>query len=324
MVSNKKIAVVVNPHSAGGKTARQWPEIVQAVERRLGSVQPCFTEKKGDGIGITRELLREGYDLIIAAGGDGTVNEVANGFLENDRPVRADSCLGILPVGTGSDFRKTLGIDEGIEASIETLAADSPLLMDVGKVSFTGHDGSPCSRYFVNVASFGLGGEAATRSQNAARRLGGRAAFLWATFRTTLGYSGKKVRFMLDGSPLPKEYLVTHVALGNGEFQGGGMHPCPKAVLNDGLLDVTIIEYLNLFEIARDIHILYSEDVYAYRHPKVHQFRAKRIAAESNEPTHLEVDGEPLGRLPLETEILSRCLRVMVPAKSPLLRGGIR
>ena len=169
MVLNKKIAAVVNPHSAGGKTARQWPAIVQDVEKRLGSVQPCFTEKKGDAIGITRELLREGYDLIIAAGGDGTVNEVANGFLENDRPVSPQSCLGVLPLGTGGDFRRTLGIGAGTKAAIETLASGAPLLMDVGKASFTGHDGAPHCRYFTNVASFGIGGEAATRSIPAER-----------------------------------------------------------------------------------------------------------------------------------------------------------
>ena len=319
MVSNRKIAAVVNPHSAGGRTFRQWPELAQALEKRLGAIQPCFTERKGDAIGITRELLREGYDLIIAVGGDGTANEAANGFLENDRPVRGDACLGILPLGTGGDFRRTLGIDREVEAAIETLVSGVPLLMDVGKVSFTDHDSSPCSRYFVNVASFGMGGEAATRSRNAARRLGGRAAFLWAVFQTTLAFHGKKVRLTLDGSPMPREFFIANVALGNGRFHGGGMRPCPKAVLNDGWLEVTLIEYLNLFEITRDIHILYSEDVFAHHHPKVHQFRAQRIEAEATEPTHLEVDGEPLGKLPLEAIVLPECLRVMVPAGSRLL-----
>ncbi|MGE5326391.1 MAG: diacylglycerol/lipid kinase family protein [Deltaproteobacteria bacterium] len=317
MVSNRKIATVVNPHSAGGKTACQWSPIAQALEKRLGEIQTCLTEKKGDGISITRELLREGYDLIIAAGGDGTVNEVANGFLENDRPVRGEACLGILPLGTGGDFRRTLGINAGIEPAIETLASGSPLLMDVGKVSFTGHDGSPYSRYFVNVASFGLGGEAARRSRNAARRLGGRAAFLWAIFQTAFAYQGKEVRLTLDGSPL--EFFITNVALGNGEFHGGGMRPCPRAILNDGIFEVTVIEYLNLFQLARDVRILYSKDVFAYHHPKVHHFSVRRIKAEASEPTHLEVDGEPLGKLPLEATVLPNCLRVMVPAGSSLL-----
>lgn len=319
MASNRKVAAVINPHSAGDRTARQWPEISRALGKCLGAVQPCFTKRKGDGIGITRGLLGEGYDLIIAAGGDGTVNEVVNGFLENDRPVRPDSCLGILPLGTGSDFRRTLGTYTEIRPAIETLASGSPLLMDVGKVSFTSHEGLPSSRYFVNVASFGLGGEAARRSQNAARRLGARVGFLWATFGTMISYRGKRVRLILDGSPLPSGFLVSNIALGNGEFHGGGLHPCPKAILNDGWLEVTVIEYLNLFELARDIHILYSEDVAAYHHPKVHLFRAKRIEAEANEPTHLEVDGEPLGKLPLEATVLPTCLQVMVPAGSPLL-----
>jgi YegS/Rv2252/BmrU family lipid kinase len=318
MVSDRKIAAVVNPHSAGGKTARQWPEIRQEIEKRLGPFQQRFTSQPGDGTDLARALLREGCDLIIAAGGDGTVNEVANGFFENDRPLSPDTCLGILPLGTGGDFRRTLGIGAGIGPAIETLATGAPLLMDVGKVSFQGHDGAPRSRYFLNIAGFGLGGEVATRSKNAARRFGGRAAFLWATLRTTLGYRGKTVKLSLDGSP-PVMYFIAHVALGNGEYQGGGMHPCPKAILNDGLLDVTVIEYLNLFEIARDIHILYSEDVFAYNHPKVHYFRARSIKAEASEPTHVEVDGEPLGRLPLEATIVPACLRVRVPANSPLL-----
>ena len=319
MSLDRKIAAVVNPYSAGGRTARQWPEISRTLENRLGNIQTCFTEKKGDGIGIARELLREGYDLIIAVGGDGTANEVANGFLENDKPVRGEACFGILPLGTGGDFRRTLGIGAGIEPAIETLASGVPFQMDIGKVSFTGHDGSPNSRYFVNVASFGLGGEAATRSRNAARRLGGRAAFLWAVFRTTLAYQGKKVRFTMDGSRVPAEFLIANVALGNGGFHGGGMRPCPTAVLNDGWLEITVIEYLSLFEIARDIRILYSEDVFAHHHPKIHRFRARRMDAESNDSTHLEVDGEPLGRLPMEATVLPECLRVMVPAGSPLL-----
>lgn len=319
MAANRKIAAVVNPHSSGGKTARQWPAIQRALENRLGPFEARFTHQKGDGTNLARALLREGYDFIIAAGGDGTISEVANGFLENDEQTRLEARIGVISLGTGGDFRKTLGIGKGIDAAIDTLATGAPLLMDVGNISFQGYDGAPCSRYFVNIASCGIGGEVAARLENVTRRFGGRAAFLWATLRTTLGYRGKKVRLTLDGSPLPREYLVTHVALGNGEFQGGGMHPCPKAVLNDGLLDVTVIEYLNLFEIARDIHILYSEDVFAYHHPKVHSYRAKSIKAEASEPTSLEVDGEPLGQLPLEATVLPARLRMMVPANSPLL-----
>jgi YegS/Rv2252/BmrU family lipid kinase len=312
-----KIAVVVNPRSAGGKTARRWPEIAVALEARLGRVETRFTESGGGGTRVARQLLDEGYEYIVAAGGDGTINEVANAFLENDRPVRPEARLGILPLGTGGDFRRTLGIGAGIREIVETLATGVPLLMDVGKAQFCGQGGRTQSRYFVNIASFGMGGEVAARSQNAARALGGTMAYFWATFITFFAYRGKRVRLELDGEKLPSPFVITNVAIGNGEFHGGGMRPCPRAILNDGLLEVTVIDYLMMFELARDIRFLYSENV--YRHPKVHHFRARKVTAKGETPTKIEVDGEPLGRLPLQATILPQRLPVVVPPNSALL-----
>jgi YegS/Rv2252/BmrU family lipid kinase len=319
MSHKNRIAAVVNPHSAGGKAARRWPDLARALETRLGTITTRFTESNGGGMVLARELLREGYDFIVAAGGDGTVNEVANAFLENDQPLRPEARLGILPLGTGGDFRRTLGIGPGIQEALETLSDGVPMRIDVGKASYCGHDGQAGTRYFVNVASFGMGGEVAARSQNAARWLGGTATFLWATFRTFIGYRGRRVRLELDGSKLPAAFFIANVAVGDGEFHGGGMHPCPKAMLDDGVLEVTVIDYLGMLELARVIRILYSEDV--YRHPKVHHFQARRVAAEADEPTQLEVDGEPLGRLPFEAAVLPGRLTVMVPRLSPQLRG---
>jgi diacylglycerol kinase (ATP) len=315
MSRKDKIAVVVNPLSAGGKTARRWPEIARILEARLGPFTTRLTEASG-GTEPARELLRQGYDYIVAAGGDGTISQVANGFLDHNQPVRREARLGILPLGTGGDFRRTLGIGPKIADIVETLASGVSQPMDVGKAAFCGHDGASCTLYFVNVASFGMGGEVAARSQNAARALGGGAGFFWATFRTFVGYRGKRVRLELDGEKLPGEFLITHVAVGNGAFQGGGMHPCPRAVLDDGLLEVTVIDYLRMFELARDIRVLYSQDV--YRHPKVHHYRARRLVALADEPVQLELDGEPLGRLPFEATVLPARLNVVVPRTSPL------
>jgi YegS/Rv2252/BmrU family lipid kinase len=316
MPGKSKIAVIVNLRSAGGKTARRWPEISRILEARLGPFATRVTEASG-GTEPTRDLLRQGYDYIVAAGGDGTISQVANGFLDHDQPVRPEARLGILPLGTGGDFRRTLGIGPKIGDIVETLASGVSLRMDLGKATFCGHDGASQTHYFINVASFGLGGEVAARSQNAARALGGGAAFFWATFRTFVGYRGKRVRLELDGEKLPAEFLITHVAVGNGEFHGGGMHPCPRAVLDDGLLEVTVIDHLRMSELVRDIRVLYSEDV--YRHPKVHHYRARRVAALAEESVQLELDGEPLGRLPFEATVLPARLNLVVPRTSHLL-----
>lgn len=318
MSRERKIAAVVNPRAAGGKAAKLWPQISQLLERRLGPVAARLTEASGSGTRLARELLMEGFDLIVAVGGDGTANEVANGFLDADKPVNPDACLGVLSLGTGGDFQRSLGIPSKIDEAVEVLATGVPLRIDAVKANFAGRNGSKVSRYFVNLASFGMGGAVASRSRNFLSPLGGTAAFLWATFAVILNYRGRRVRLELDGSNLPNDFLITNIAVGNGPYHGGGMHPCPWAEMNDGLLEVTVIDYLTPFELLRDIRILYSDNVYI--HPKVHHFRAQRVVATSDDITQIEVDGEPLGCLPFEAVVLPNCLPVLVPAASPLVR----
>ena len=304
-----KTAVIVNPHSAGGKTGRQWPEIAARLTARLGPVDARLTERPGHATGIARELLGEGYDRIIAAGGDGTINEIANGFLHEGRPLRPAACLGLIPLGTGGDFRRSLGIPNSIPEAIDILAAASARRIDVGQAAFRALSGRTEQRYFVNLLSFGMGGEVASRAKNFLTPLGGAVGFLWATAAALLSYRRKRVRLTLDGGAPPASYSIYNVAAGNGRFHGGGMQACPTARLDDGILEVTVIEYMSQLQVIRDFRVLYSDNV--YRHPKVHHLRAHKLLAESDEPVKIEVDGEPLGTLPLEITMLPRCLPVV-------------
>ncbi|TAM83952.1 MAG: diacylglycerol kinase family lipid kinase [Acidobacteria bacterium] len=313
-----KIAAVVNPNSAGGKTARQWPQLAALLENRMGRVVTRFTDKRGAGIAIARGLLREGFDLIIAVGGDGTVNEVANGFFDGDQMVRPEAVLGILPFGTGGDFRRTLEIPADAAGAIEILATGVPAQIDIGKATFQA-SGGQASRYFVNLLSFGMGGHVAAQSNNFMSTFGGKAAFFWATVKTFLSYRGRQVDLSLDGSSTRLPFFITNVAVGNGQFHGGGMRPCPAAVPNDGVLDVTIIGYDGALKLLSSISMLYSGKVYS--HPKVRHFEAARIIAEAKGAAQIEIDGEPLGMLPLEVILLPRGLRVLVAPSSPLLKA---
>ncbi|PYV31142.1 MAG: hypothetical protein DMG22_17960 [Acidobacteria bacterium] len=317
MTQSRKIAVVANPHASSGRVRERWREIGSALQSRLHTVTLLFTEKGGHGTELTRDLLRQGHDLIVAAGGDGTINEVANGFVNADGTIFAGAAMGILPLGTGGDFQRTLGIPSKLEDAVEILASGISAPIDLGKAEFVGLNGAPATRYLVNVASFGMGGAVASRAKNPWSRWSGRLAFLWATFAVVASYRGNRVTLEIDGAPSPNSYRITNIAIGNGRFHGSGMHPCPTAVLNDGILEVTVIEYLHLFELARDIRILYSANV--YRHPKVHHLRGRRIVARAEEPTLIEIDGEPLGALPLEVTIAPGRLLVVVPRSSPLL-----
>jgi diacylglycerol kinase (ATP) len=315
-----KIAAIANPQAAGGRVGRLWPKIAERLRARLGDVTLRVTDSPGHATGIARELIESGVETIIAVGGDGTISEVANGFLQDDQPLRPDARLGILPVGTGGDFRRSLGIPSGAAEAVEILAEGRTLAIDIGRVSLIGADGSAVKRYFVNLVSFGMGGAVAARASNPLAALGGKTGFLWATLRTVASYRGRSVEIELDRKGRTLPFFVSNVAVGNGRYHGGGMQPCPKARLDDGLLDVTVIEYLNPFEIVRDIRILYSGDV--YRHPKAHRLEARSLLARAGQPTWVEVDGEPLGRLPVEIEILPRRLNVLLSPSSPCFQGS--
>ena len=308
---------IVNPRAAGGKAEKRLHEISRCLAERLGSVEVLKTESSGHAIQLAGDALKAGADLIIAVGGDGTANEVVNGFFDKGHPLRPDACLGFIPCGTGGDLQRTLAVPSDVERAVDILAAAVQAPIDVGKAAFVSHDGSPLERYFVNLLSLGIGGDVAVRAKNfLSPLLGGRLAFLYATVTALARFRGKHVRLTLDEQPAPSEFFISNIAIGNGRYHGGGMHPCPRALMNDGRLDVTTIDYLTMFEFLRDIKYLYSDDI--YRHPKARHFRVQKIVAESDETTHIEIDGEALGRLPLEINLLPSSLRVVVPSTSEL------
>lgn len=316
MIKPPKVAAIINPCAANGETARRWPELNTLLEHSLGPLTASFTDSPGHGAVITRELLRDEYGLIIAVGGDGTINEVANGFFENDRIIRPEATLGILPLGTGGDFRRTLGIPQNPVEAAKILSGGLPLLIDVGKANYQANNGSRESRYFVNMVSFGMGGRVAARAKNPLRRWGGKTAFLWATLETFLTYRGRRVKLKMDSNAAELEFLVANVAVGNGQFHGGGMRPCPTAVLNDGLFEVTVIDYAGAIKLISSLPVLYSGEI--YKHPNVRHLRTASLSAQSMAETRIEVDGEALGRLPLEISLLPRQLPVLISAASPL------
>ena len=312
MTHSTQPVVILNPRAGGGRASKYWPRIARILADKLGRVEPCYTKHPGHATHLVRRALLDGSDLIIVVGGDGTINEAANGFLSGDESINPAARLGIIPVGTGGDFQRTIQIPSDFEKAVDIIAGGVAMPIDVGVAHLNGPDGHAVERYFVNLTSFGMGGAVSARAKNFLSPLGGRIAFLYATLAVFLTYEAKTVRLTLDGERLPDELLITNVAIGNGRYHGGGMHPCPLAVLDDGWLEVTTIGHLNMFELVRDLPVLYSDDI--YKHPKVSHYRAKTVLAESSETTRIELDGEAVGSLPLEVRILPRTLPVLVSA----------
>ena len=144
--------VIVNPSSASGSTGEVWPQIASDLRSEFGAFRPVFTKKRGDAAALASEAARKGEKLIIACGGDGTVSEVANGILSSGKDVE----LGILPSGTGGDFRRALEIPSKSRAAARVLSTGRTVKIDVGRVSFVDHNGNEAMRYFVGVASCGM------------------------------------------------------------------------------------------------------------------------------------------------------------------------
>ena len=273
----------------------------------------CETQGPGHATKLARNALGRGVTTVIAVGGDGTVNEVVNGFFDGERAVAPNARLGIIPCGTGSDLRRSLDLPSTDEPMAAVLQAGFAQSVDVMKVRYTTPGGASTLRYAINIVSFGMGGIVAARAKESSRPFGGRAAYLGATLRTALTFSGSRVTLTLDGTTAI-EATITNVAVGNGRFHGGGMWACPGATLDDGLLDVTLIDYLPLWLLVRALPTLYSGHI--LEHPKVHSHRVTRLVADGREPCAIEVDGEPLGRLPMEVSVVPQAIRVLAPREA--------
>src|SRR6185295_12965956 len=144
--------VIVNPTSANGATGSAWPQLASDLSSQFGPFKNLFTRGPGDATTLANDAARKGTRFIIACGGDGTISEVANGILSSGKDVE----LGILPSGTGGDFRRTLEIPSQSRAAARVLKTGRTVRIDVGRVSFTDHNGTEAMRYFVGVASCGM------------------------------------------------------------------------------------------------------------------------------------------------------------------------
>lgn len=299
---------LVNPASRGGATGKMFTQVAEQLKPLLGGVEPIFTERAGHATKLTRQALRSGVKLVVVMGGDGTLNEVVNGFFDGDKAIAPDAAIGLLPAGTGGDFRKTTGAPRETLAAAQQLAEGARRLIDVGRLTFIAHDGRKTVRYFINITSFGIGGLVDRYVNQSSKALGGRISFFLASMKATWRYRNAHCRLLIDDAA-PEEGRFYSVAVANGRYFGGGMMMAPEALLDDGQFDVVTIGDIRKATLLR----LFSR-VYQGTHldtPKVSLRRARKIVAEPVNPEDevlLDVDGEAPGRLPATFELLPQAI----------------
>jgi len=307
--------VIVNPESASGATQKAWPQIASDLRMHFGPFTVAFTERVGQGTDLAGDAARSGVDLIIACGGDGTISEVANGILGSGKDVE----LGILPSGTGGDFRRTLEIPAQSRAAARMLREGRTRRIDVGRVSFIDHDGRDTNRYFLGVASCGMSTQVIERvksgapdwlANNTPAWLGGRVSFGAALLHTAARSDRARLVVQLDDSH-ERHLTVANLCIANARYFGGGMKIAPDAKLTDGRLDVVSVGDLSALKIFTSAPRLYLGSHLSM--PEVNHALARKVyvrAANKKEEIGIEVDGELPGRLPAMFQVIPASLRV--------------
>jgi diacylglycerol kinase (ATP) len=307
--------VVMNPASAGGRTLRRWPATLRALRSAGMTCEVHRTAAPGDATHAVREALENGYRTIVAVGGDGTLNEVVNGFFgDAGAPIGGDAMLGWLPSGTGGDFRRAVGIPGNLEAATRLIAGHSVRHVDAGRIEFDGG----LRRYFLNIADCGMGGEVVARANRSSSRGGGARGtvmFLGISLSTLLRYVARAAHIEVDGTSLHRK--VRSVVVANGTCFGGGMRIAPNAELDDGQFDVVIIGDTRRTRALTGIPLLYRGRHLHRSEVEVHRARTVRISCDGD-PMLFDIDGEQIGTTPATLT----CLPAAITFCAPQAAGG--
>jgi YegS/Rv2252/BmrU family lipid kinase len=302
--------VIVNPRSGRGLSESRWARVRGALTDGLGELDSAFTAGPRDACLIAQREAEAGRRLIVALGGDGTISEVANGILDAGAGARTE--LGIIPRGTGGDFRRTLDLPHEVAEAARRIRDGQARALDAGRVRFRAHGGEEEVRHFVNVASFGFSSTVATRANASSKRFGGRMAFFGATLGALISYDNTDVWLTIDDQPRERRRVML-AAVGNGRFFGGGMKICPEARIDDGALDLVTVGDMSKGEVLANIGRLYQGthlELDAVDDARVTRVAVEAVEADARIP--VELDGETPGHLPAVFEIVPSALRLRI------------
>jgi YegS/Rv2252/BmrU family lipid kinase len=289
---------LVNPASANGKTGKRWPSLKARAEALGLTGDVLLSRKAGELTELARDAATR-YELLVVVGGDGTLNEVANGVAGSGAEI------AVLPAGTGQDFGRTHGIPPRFDDAVRIALDGKPAEIDLVRATYAGGE-----RYFVNVGSVGMSGAVAKRANSMSKALGGRVTFYYALAREFATWRNSEVELDVDGSA--HRARMHDVIVANGQWHAGGMRLAPNASADDGLLDVIVVGDVTKLDFITTSSKLYSG---AYlRHPRVDEYRGATASVTSDDALPVELDGEPVGTTPVRFEAVPRALRVRLPA----------
>ena len=255
-------------------------------------------------IELARGAVDAGATLVVAVGGDGTLNEVVNGVAGRDVD------LATIPLGTGMDFGRTYGIPKKFDDAVRLALEGAPRTIDAGRVAYRTWGGEDAVRWFANVGSVGMSGAVAQRANGMSKALGGKATFFYALTRVFFAWENTDVTVRFDGEE--RHGKMHDVIVANGVWHGGGMMLAPDARPDDGLFDVIMIGDVGKVDFLTTAPKLYKGK--HITHPKIEIVRTSHVEVDAVETLPIELEGEQVGTTPATFELVPGALRVRVPA----------
>jgi diacylglycerol kinase (ATP) len=302
--AQQSIVVVLNPVAGRDTGRRERPRLEAALQRACerfpddATWEIRETSSPGSGTDIARRAAEEGASIVAAAGGDGTLCEVVNGI------VGTRARLGLLPLGTGNDFARSLGLAGDIDLAARTLIEGEAAPVDLGKIE---------DRWFINIAGCGFDAVVARRVNRGFRWLRGTAAYVAAVLQSLATYKPAEMRLNIDGEKSSVRAMLC--CLANTESYGGGMRIAPAAKIDDGLLDVCILEKAGTIEFLRAFPRVFAGT--HVDHPKFRTCLARRVEIDADQPLPILVDGDVTHSTPAKIRVVPGAIEVMRPVCRP-------
>jgi YegS/Rv2252/BmrU family lipid kinase len=300
-----KTKVIVNPVAGAKTTYRKWPVISELLQSGGMPFEYQYTEGIGHAIELAREATASGYQFLVAVGGDGTVNEVANGILQSK-----DSCeatIGIISTGTGGDFIRTAGITKDYVKACASICGAKKRMIDVGVAEYI-KNGEPCRRYFINSAGIGFDAQAIEAASHLPKIFGGTVPYVLGLLQSVVSYKNKQVNVSIGDKREQKRVLT--MVMANGCYFGGGMCIAPKADIYDGFFDVVSVGDIGKIDLLKTFPRIYKGT--HITHPAVKIERASCVEIKSPDKVYIEADGEFLGECPASFRIMPAALSLAV------------
>ncbi|HMK48986.1 MAG TPA: diacylglycerol kinase family protein [Thermodesulfovibrionales bacterium] len=291
----KSLIVLISNPAAKGASCRKIKDARKTLESRGYEVQWLSTTRRGDAEEIARSSVAKHPSMIIAAGGDGTINEVINGIAGSRIP------LAIIPMGTTNVLAKETGIPENVHGAVEAALRRTPRDISIGKISITSP--SPVNRFFVLMAGIGYDGETVSRVDETLKRYSGKGAYIVSGMKTLCGFDPEMLTLRTNGETFHGYSAI----IGNAARYGGNFKVTPEADISAPYLDVCIFQGKSRLDILR-----YVAGVAAKRHltfRDVAYLRAEHVEIQG--AAHIQIDGDYLGMAPARVEVVRDALKLI-------------